>query len=547
MKVRMLLTLFFLITSTTAFSQNAIHNRLIVQLAPNSSIEQLQSDIAAAGFDFRIIKPLSKSMRIWLIETDTLQTDPFTIKNAFYRRGDVLQVQFDYTLQIRSTLPDDLSFPLQWSLYNDGTTGGIADADIDADEAWDITTGGLTAFGDSIVIAVIDDGFYIDHLDLNFWKNYDEVPGNAIDDDGNGYIDDFNGWNVLTETDVLDELGHGTHVSGIAGAKGNNAMGVTGVNWDVKVMAISIGPAILESNALEGYNYAMEQRKLYDATGGEKGAFVVATNTSFGIDLEMPEDHPMWCAMYDSLGSIGILSVGATNNSNVNVDVLGDMPTACPSDFLITTNSLDKNDQKTSSGYGAISIDMGAPGSLIFSTVAGNAYNYLSGTSMAAPHITGAIALLMSAPCPWFIQAYKDDPQATALLLKDYLMTTTDYIPDLNGITVTNGRLNVNNALLALMDGDCMLAVTDKITSNQIQVFPNPADTYLQLKSFKALTQTCTIAIYSMQGQLIKQTVACNFDNCKIEVAGLPAGLYQLVLCDTSGITIAHKPFIIQH
>ncbi|MBP8754784.1 MAG: S8 family serine peptidase, partial [Chitinophagales bacterium] len=216
---------------------------------------------------------------------------------------------------MRSTIPNDLSFPLQWNFYNDGTTGGIADADIDADEAWDITTGGLTALGDSIVIAVIDDGFDINHLDLNFWKNYNEIPSNGIDDDGNGYIDDFNGWNVLTETDVLDEYLHGTHVSGIAGAKGNNGFGVTGVNWDVKIMAVSIGLAVYESNALEAYAYVFDQRKLYDETNGEKGAFVVVTNSSFGIDYQLPEDYPIWCAMYDSLGRLGILNAAATINS----------------------------------------------------------------------------------------------------------------------------------------------------------------------------------------------------------------------------------------
>lgn len=547
MKYKFLFVCFFLFANAVAFSQSSIQNRLIVQLASNSTIEKLQNDFLKQGIEFQIIKPISKSMHLWLIEFDTLIYNPLNTKNIFFRNSDVLQVEFDHTLQMRSTIPNDLSFPLQWNFYNDGTTGGVADADIDADEAWDITTGGLTALGDSIVIAVIDDGFDLDHLDLNFWKNYNEIPSNGIDDDGNGYMDDFKGWNVLTETDVLDEFLHGTHVSGIAGAKGNNGFGVTGVNWDVKIMAVSIGTAVYESNALEAYAYVFDQRKLYDETNGEKGAFVVVTNSSFGIDYQMPEDYPIWCAMYDSLGSLGILNAAATINSNVNVDVFGDMPTACPSDYLITTNLLNKNDQKTTSGYGEISIDMGAPGSLIYSTINGNAYNYQSGTSMAAPHIAGSVALLMSAPCPAFIQAYKNDPQTIALQLKNYFMTTTDFIPDLNGITVTNGRLNVNNALLALMDGDCMVNINNSIQNNQLQIFPNPANTYLKLNSNSVFHNNSTIAIYNMQGQLIQKISTTDINTLLIAVAHFAEGIYQLVLTGNSGSTIANTSFIIQH
>ncbi|MBK7108401.1 MAG: S8 family peptidase [Bacteroidetes bacterium] len=547
MKYKFLIISIFLFANAVAFSQSTIQNRLIVQLTSNSTIENLQNDFLKQGIAFQIIKPVSKSMHLWLIEFDTLIYNPINTKNLFFRNSDVLQVEFDHTLQMRSTIPNDLSFPLQWNFYNDGTTGGIADADIDADEAWDITTGGLTALGDSIVIAVIDDGFDINHLDLNFWKNYNEIPSNGIDDDGNGYIDDFNGWNVLTETDVLDEYLHGTHVSGIAGAKGNNGFGVTGVNWDVKIMAVSSGLAVYESNALEAYAYVCDQRKVDDETNGEKGAFVVVTNSSFGIDYQLPEDYPIWCAMYDSLGRLGILNAAATINSNVNVDVLGDMPTACPSDFLITTNLLNKNDEKSSSGYGEISIDMGAPGSLIFSTIVGNAYNYQSGTSMAAPHIAGAVALLMSAPCEGFIQAYKNDPQTIALQLKNYFMTTTDFIPDLNGITVTNGRLNVNNALLALMDSDCMVNINTIIQNNQFQLFPIPANTYLQLNTNAVLNNNSTIAIYNMQGQLIQKISTTDINTLQIPVANFPEGIYQLLLTDNSGNTIANKSFIIQH
>lgn len=523
-----------------------IENRVIVQLQSNASIYSFLQNLSADGVQTEIVKPLSKRLNIWLLDFDNSVISGSDVYNILFRSSSVLNVQFDHHLQIRSVTPNDNSFLLQWNLLNDGTTGGVDDADVDADEAWEITTGGLTVFGDTIVIAVIDDGFDLDHADLHFRKNYNEIPDNGVDDDGNGYTDDFAGWSAITGSDNMPEYNHGTHVCGIAGARGNNTVGITGVNWNVQILPVSIGPSVIESNVIEAYSYIFDQREQYNLTGGMQGAFIVATNSSFGIDFEFPEDFPVWCAMYDSLGSIGILSAAATINSNVNVDVMGDMPTACTSDYLITVNNLNKNDEKSSSGYGAESIDLGAPGSLIFSTIVNDAYNYQSGTSMASPHVAGAIALMLSAPCESFIQDYLDNPAEMALLLKEYIMTTTDFIPDLNGITVSNGRLNVHSAVLKVMEYDCLLSVENPTTHPAFLLYPNPASDFIHIAINDFISSNIQLQIFNALGQIMSHQTISESGIIQIATSTYPSGIYTAVLLSETGNSSNQKTFIIE-
>ena len=332
---------------------------------------------------------------------------------------------------IRPTaVPNDPSFTDQWGLRNTGQSGGSRGGDIAAVAAWDVTTGSR-----SVVVAVIDSGFDYTHPDLaaNAWRNPGEVPGDGLDNDGNGFVDDVHGWDFANDdADPMDDDGHGTHVAGTIGAVGDNGVGVTGVSWQVSIMGLKFldaeGSGSI-SDAIAAISYATRMRR-------EFGVNVVATNNSWGgADRSLA----LRAAIAEG-GAAGILFVTAAGNDGVNGDRRANYPANEDLDAVIAVTATNRSNRLPAfATYGPVHVDLAAPGAAIRSTVPGGGYATFSGTSMAAPHVTGTIALLATA-----------NPAASATAIRGAILSTTRPLAALAGKTVTGGLLDAAAAVRAI-------------------------------------------------------------------------------------------------
>jgi len=444
MRKLLLLTLLAFAYFNHSSAQEVVPNQVIVKITDESDINKIITELNDSFTDdavIRVKKELSHRMAIWLL-THNDEISSQDLINKLYSNTQVIDAQLNRRVHLRETVPNDTEYAQQWQHQN-----------IQSELAWDITTGGMTGLGDEIVVCVIEGG-NAQHVDLeeNCWRNTLEIEDNGIDDDENGYIDDFDGWNVQSDSDAgVFQGGHGTQVMGMIGARGNNDQGVSGANWDVKIMSVAGQNLFNEASLVEAYDYPYNMRQLYEETNGAKGAFVVATNASWGIDGGDPEDAPIWCGIYQTLGEGGILSCGATSNSALDIDAVGDLPTACSSDYMISVTATNVNDVRTFSAFGATTIDLGAPGDQIYTTQGANAYGFTSGTSFASPITAGVIGLLYSTPCSGLGVLAHEDPQAAADLVRQVLLDGVDPIENLVGETVTGGRLNAFNSIQLLL------------------------------------------------------------------------------------------------
>ena len=432
--------------TTVASAQGRIPGEFIVRFEEGVNAQKWGQELGLAH-----MRVLSRRAHIHLFDlpSSTSAADDWAMLRALRKDDRLVAAQFNHEVQSRETLPDDPALNQQWHHVQNG------DHDIDSDLAWDITTGGQTADGTRIVVAVLEGGgANYNHIDLidNHWVNDQEIPDNGIDDDNNGFVDDYNGWHAQNNNDNIGGGGHGTSVSGMIGATGNNGSGGVGVNWDVEIMQVDMGfGGLSEANVIAAYDYPYEMRVLFNESQGARGAFVVATNASWGIDLANPANYPIWCGFYDTLGEAGILNCGATANQQYNIDTQGDMPTGCSSPYMVSVTATNNQDVRTFSGYGATTIDLAAPGDNVYLPSGSTGYNNTSGTSFASPCVAGAIALLYSAPCPDLMGQALLDPQGTADVILGHLYEGVDVVSNLVGETVTGGRLNTFNSLNLLM------------------------------------------------------------------------------------------------
>jgi subtilisin family serine protease len=361
-------------------------------------------------------------------------------------------VQANYVLtaadfEAEATIPTDPQFGSLWGLNNTGQSNGTVDADIDAPEAWDVSTGA------GVVVAVIDSGVDYNHPDLmnQMWINTGEIAGNGIDDDNNGFVDDYYGYDFANDDgDPWDDDSHGTHVAGTIAAQANNGTGVTGVAYNANIMALKFLDASGSGSTFDAIR-AVEYATLMGAD---------ITNNSWGGGGYSQ-------ALYDAIelsGQAGSLFVAAAGNGGAdqigdNNDALPHYPSNYDLSNLISVAATDRNDNLTSfSNFGATSVDLAAPGSSILSTVPGGGYAWFNGTSMATPHVSGVAALLLAS-----------EPGLTPEQVKDRILDSVDPLPGLSGITVSGGRLNAANTLAPPQPGSISGTVWDDADSDGIQ------------------------------------------------------------------------------
>lgn len=450
----------------------------------STQIQQVM-DLSSEQVDIKLILDYN-IYRVWITRHNLAKTN---IKSSLLNIAGIKNVYDDNPVEYRRT-PNDPDYSLQRNLSL-----------IDCEKAWDFSVGGTTASGKEIVVAILDDGFFPDHEDLadNLWTNKGEIAGNGIDDDDNGRIDDFRGLNVRSGNDNHVIKSHGTGVAGIVGARGDNGQGITGVNWDVKLMLISnVG---FVSELIEANNYVKNQRQLFNQSNGEQGAFVVASNFSAGFPRLFEDEQPILCQTYNSLGEQGVLSISAPPNRADNIDDIGDLPALCSSPYLIivTNTSVDNDELYDSAGFGLENVDIAAPGQGSISTRLDNEYDSFGGTSASAPHVSGAISLLYSVACQEFESIVDNSPSEAALDIKKLILDNSDSKSSLEGKTVTGGRLNIFQSMAGLRP----FCQTPEVESFSFELNNPVGNSSIQLQLTTPSLTEHQLYIYNVAGQLV--------------------------------------------
>jgi subtilisin family serine protease len=433
---RLLVVFFIVLTFSTQRaetqnnSQKVFKNRYVVELFDQSN--ELTSAAQYNNNSSDIVKSLSKTRKLirnrFIAEeanisgsqenslVDFNSNDKFCEKLVSSRQ--VKACSPDFEIKINATIPNDALYESMWAL--NGNYG------ISASDAWDINTG-----SSEMVVAVVDTGVDYNHPDLaaNIWTNSGEIPSNGKDDDSDGYIDNVFGWNSFSSNgDPLDDNGHGTHVAGVIGAVGNNGFGISGINWNVKIMPIKFlnqyGSGSL-SSAIEALEFLVVMK--------QKGVNVRVSNNSWG-------GGNFSQVLYNAIKKVsdaGIVFVAAAGNESNDNDLNPSYPASYQIPNIISVAALDSNGGIAGfSNYGVRSVGIAAPGVDIVSTYLGGGYTSLSGTSMATPHVSGAIALL-----------FANEPNLSEAEAIQRIYLSGNAIPGIENYIYSGRSLNLGNLL----------------------------------------------------------------------------------------------------
>lgn len=328
-------------------------------------------------------------------------------------------------------IPNDPDFEKNWGIQNVGQKDdagnlGKVGSDLHVLPLWQQGIRGLR----KVVVGIIDTGMDWNHPDLkdNLYTNSGEIEGDGIDNDGNGLIDDIHGWNFGDNNNKSqDDQGHGTHCAGIIGGVGNNGIGVAGVNWEVSMMPIkflnSEGHGTLQA-AVDAIRYGIKMKipVLSNSWGGRTGGDALLNVIQEAKDA-------------------GITFIAAAGNNHADNSQSPTYPASYPVDNIISVAATDNQDHLGNfSNFGKTTVHVAAPGVKIYSTFKDGGYKVLSGTSMAAPHVSGVVALLLSA-----------SPDLNYTEIKKRLIETSDPIPGLRSRVIAEGRVNAYNAFYGII------------------------------------------------------------------------------------------------
>jgi hypothetical protein len=436
--------------------------------------------------------------------------DPLVACENYRTDPEVIFAEPNYIVTLNQ-VPNDPSFSLLWGLHNTGQRG-VADTDIDAPEAWDICTGST-----NVIIAVVDTGMDYFHPDLAaaLWTNEGEIPGDGMDNDLNGYIDDIHGWDFTNgDNEPLDDHGHGTHCAGTIGAVGNNGEGITGVMAQCRIMPLKV----LNASGV-GYTSDLVAAILY---ANRMGADVISISLG-GPDFSSAEE----AAIVESPALIAC----AAGNEARNIDTTPVYPASYTCPQIVSVAAYSPYDRLCSfSNYGSISVDVAAPGESVYSTLRGGTYGYKSGTSMAAPHVSGLAGL---------IKAYS--PELCNLEIKAVILENVDQRPSLDGKVLSGGLINAGNVITSLQP----LSVTGISPSSGYPL--GPIVTNLSGTGFRP---TPTVRLVSEDGmrEICATTItriSANRLSCTVNLEGEQPGNYRVLVNNPAGDGASFSGFTI--